>query len=378
MVSLKRSGAIVVAAVGLSVALGLTLSYAAFAADKAGSDVLPDLEERIAELESTTARKGTRKVSLEVYGQVNRALALYKIGDESEQSVIENSAEPTRLGVKAVATIRPGLKAGANIELGLGEDYEKGRDENALYTRYAYVFIESNTFGAVSLGLASEATDGISQLTRANTAVAAPLLSVKPATIDDSTDVFDGSRRDLVRYDTPVVFNWLQVSAAWFSNDGGYDIAARSVGTLGEVKFAAGLGYKEDKDAYLLWNYLGVETQTFSGSASVLHIPTGVFANAAYGNLKADDFGYGEVDLKAWHVQAGLERKVFEGAGATTVFVEYLTGDLDLASTNVGDASFYGAGIIQNFGGAVDVYATARHSEDIDATLGLVGARVAF
>ncbi|WP_334148124.1 hypothetical protein [Hyphomicrobium sp.] len=36
-----------------------------------GGDCCADLEERIAELEATTARKGNRKVSLEVYGHVN-------------------------------------------------------------------------------------------------------------------------------------------------------------------------------------------------------------------------------------------------------------------------------------------------------------------
>ena len=37
-----------------------------------GGDCCADLEERVAELEATTARKGNRKMSLTVYGQVNR------------------------------------------------------------------------------------------------------------------------------------------------------------------------------------------------------------------------------------------------------------------------------------------------------------------
>ena len=38
-----------------------------------GGDCCADLEERIAELEATTARKGNRKVKLEVSGLVNEA-----------------------------------------------------------------------------------------------------------------------------------------------------------------------------------------------------------------------------------------------------------------------------------------------------------------
>ena len=37
-----------------------------------GGDCCADLEERVAELEATTARKGNRKMSLTITGQVHR------------------------------------------------------------------------------------------------------------------------------------------------------------------------------------------------------------------------------------------------------------------------------------------------------------------
>ena len=49
---------------------GLLAAMPAWAADL-GSDGVADLEERIAELEATTARKGNRKVSLTISGYVN-------------------------------------------------------------------------------------------------------------------------------------------------------------------------------------------------------------------------------------------------------------------------------------------------------------------
>ena len=42
-----------------------------------GGNCCADLEERIAELEATTARKGNRKVKLEVSGQVNEAVIFW-------------------------------------------------------------------------------------------------------------------------------------------------------------------------------------------------------------------------------------------------------------------------------------------------------------
>jgi len=48
-----------------------------------GGDCCSDLDERIAELESSTARKGNRKVSLTVSGSVNEALLFWDDGFES-------------------------------------------------------------------------------------------------------------------------------------------------------------------------------------------------------------------------------------------------------------------------------------------------------
>ena len=48
-----------------------------------GGNCCADLEERIAELEATTARKGNRKVELTVYGQVNEAVMFWDDGFES-------------------------------------------------------------------------------------------------------------------------------------------------------------------------------------------------------------------------------------------------------------------------------------------------------
>ena len=66
------------------VAAGL-LAGAATSASAAdlGGNCCADLEERIAELEATTARKGNRKVSLTVSGWVNQQITFWDDGVES-------------------------------------------------------------------------------------------------------------------------------------------------------------------------------------------------------------------------------------------------------------------------------------------------------
>ncbi len=39
-----------------------------------GGDCCADLEERVAELEATTVRKGNKKVKVELYGRLNRVI----------------------------------------------------------------------------------------------------------------------------------------------------------------------------------------------------------------------------------------------------------------------------------------------------------------
>ena len=71
----KRSGALALFG-GLSLVAG---SFSPVLAADLGGDCCADLEERVAELEATTARKGNRKVSLEIYGQVNQGVLWWDI-----------------------------------------------------------------------------------------------------------------------------------------------------------------------------------------------------------------------------------------------------------------------------------------------------------
>src|SRR2546426_3201993 len=98
----SASRAAIVAAAGIFV--GGVAMPSAKAADL-GGDCCADLEERVAELEATTVRKGNKKVSVQIYGKVNRAVEFWDDGAEKNTYVVNNAMESTRTGIKGTAKI---------------------------------------------------------------------------------------------------------------------------------------------------------------------------------------------------------------------------------------------------------------------------------
>ena len=97
---------------GLKLGHGVALAIAAMAligtnkpvkAADLGGDCCADLEERVAELEATTVRKGNKKVSVTLYGQVNRAVLFWDDGAEKNAYVVDNNYESSRFGFKGSA-----------------------------------------------------------------------------------------------------------------------------------------------------------------------------------------------------------------------------------------------------------------------------------
>src|ERR1044072_3901903 len=98
----------------MGVALGASVS--AKAADL-GGDCCADLEERVAELEATTARKGNRKVSLTLSGWVNEAVFWWDDGTEKNAYVGTNNLEQSRSRVTGEANIAKDWSAGYTLDI---------------------------------------------------------------------------------------------------------------------------------------------------------------------------------------------------------------------------------------------------------------------
>ncbi|MGH1350859.1 MAG: porin [Methyloligellaceae bacterium] len=294
-------------------AAGLFMSGTAHAGGAIGGNCCADLEERVAELEATTARKGNRRVSLTVYGQVSKALLFSDEIDTSGDgtAIIDNENSASRFGFKGKARISSDLYAGYKVEFEIEgfSDAEEGPD--TLTLRHNDVYIGSKTLGKLSIGQGSTASDGIAEIDLSGTALANGTSNLSGyATSGHAFDQLDGdSRKERVRYDSPTLAGF-KVSASWQDNED-YDVALRFGSTFGDFTIAAGVAYLNEEDSE--------GTETVSGSVSALHIPTGLNVTFAAGDQDADDV---DDEKSFYYVKGGIKRKVF-AAGTTAFSVDY-------------------------------------------------------
>ena len=108
--------------IAIAAALGLTLGGFAVTATPAkaadlGGDCCADLEERVAELEATTVRKGNKKVSVTLSGWVIKSVNWWDDGDIDHLVVGDKDYDlGTRFAITGSAQISPGSwSAGFNI-----------------------------------------------------------------------------------------------------------------------------------------------------------------------------------------------------------------------------------------------------------------------
>lgn len=399
----------------------------AFAADKGatiGGDCCSDLEARIAELEATAARKGNRKMSLTVSGQVSESILWYDIQPKGGTSFTHyqvqsgaNRDMDTFVRFHGEAKFSPENSAGFVLEIGLG-NFEQGlanpqangNDTNGVATRQAYAYVKNAKVGSLSIGLQNGATWDITGLTGqkvddlASTAVADTKLTVRGFTgpgFAEVLDLWSGVRNDSIKYTSP---EWagFSLSASWgdandlnatnFQNSvqgNIWDVALRFNKEFGEFRTMAALGYRDGTAIQGIPNFGGLAVQdvkVYSGSAGVQHIPTGLFANGSYGNLDLTSLfvGSGVKSVTAWEVQAGDEMHL-TGLGHTTIFFSYGQYDLTKLFGTTDKPTVYGLGIVQAIDpAAMSVYLDWKRYQDEkvivggDAEVVTGGVRVKF
>ncbi len=260
---------------------GLTATSAS-AADL-GGNCCADLEERIAELEATTARKGNRKVSLTISGWVAEQVTWWDDGHEQNTYV---GGIGTTLGTNVKftgqATISPGWSAGYVIHLEAdGSDTLAGTNQfvpdgpglfagnpNYVQTLQSFWFMKSDHLGKASVGLQSMAADNAAILVDGSGSL------VVANWVGFNTEGFFMRRTDAnaanfgytgniwaqaggcnnggdcygipingVRYDTPTYWGF-SGSAGWGEDDY-WDTALRYAGEFWGWKVAAAAAYAE-------------------------------------------------------------------------------------------------------------------------------------
>ena len=129
-----------------------------------GGDCCADLEERIAELEATTVRKGNKKVSVTLYGQENHAALFWDDGAEKNFYVVDNNYESSRFGFKGTAKTGFGdwvggyrlevEPTGANsAKLNQFDDDNANDSAGPLNVRHSYMYLSSKKYGEGRMGL---------------------------------------------------------------------------------------------------------------------------------------------------------------------------------------------------------------------------------
>jgi hypothetical protein len=100
----------------IAAAFGLVVGVTSVQAADLGGNCCADLEERIAELEATTARKGNRKMSLTVTGQVHRMVMWWDDGHSSDTYYgIDNTNSSSRFSFLGSAKVTPTVTVGFEI-----------------------------------------------------------------------------------------------------------------------------------------------------------------------------------------------------------------------------------------------------------------------
>lgn len=383
-----------------------------------GSGCCADLEERVAELEAVTARKANRKVSLQVSGYVSHHVMWWDDGGARDMYIGDGGNIASRFRLKGEAKINPDLSAGFLYEFGINNNalgsmtQGVGGDDlgGAVALRDSTVWLRHKNLGMLKIGHGSTATDNLILIDLAGVGAAVSpdagvyngsfgtrisSLSINgtpfPAASGFLTTLtwnqflnggvsFDTTRRNHVLYETPSLAGFT-VQAAVAEQDF-FDVALRYAGEFSGFRLAFGIGHSIDKEAPT-WGILApflvaTEIKTTMGSASLLHMQSGLFINGAAGQR---DIGWSvsfaghtlsAKDPKFWHLTAGWSKNAF-GIGNTVLYGEYMKADDFIGYQLTGpvvngsiesNATMWGFGVVQHIdAAAMEVFLSYKRFE---------------
>lgn len=344
--------------------LSLCIPMARADAADAANDCCADIEERIADLEATTARKGNRKVKLAISGYVAQEITWWDDGGES--NVYLHGLGPTQsthVKFNGEAEIAPGWKAGYLMRIQNLQDNPFGRsgvaamdqDSSAfsqgLNLQMSYWYVESKALGTVSVGKLAPAAKSAAMFTdKSGTQIidnytfldGFPQFIVRsggnlsPSGLTWGQLAFcysqsvplggdcDGLVMNAIRYDTPLIGGF-SASASWGQDDD-WQIAARYAGEISGFKVLVGVGYSgstDEKLAVSLPTLIEKDSNYFQAGGYAQHLATGLFVHGAYGREDNGGTvlagGITPPDSEHWYVKAGI-RKAWSSLGATVVY----------------------------------------------------------
>ena len=260
----------------------LSGSVSAKAADL-GGNCCADLEERVAELEATTARKGNRKVSLTVSGWVNEQVLYWNDGTEQQRLRRHQRPGASRFRFVGEAKIDKDWSAGYVIEIGVqgvpSNQWNQLTNSSTspyainavggMVVRKSNWYIKSDRLGQISVGQNGTATyhlldDADGANTRLYADAEAPAVAMAAFRLrhdgafvgtlkwtdalrgfNNSTPGQDGRRR-VVRYDSPTVAGFTVITS--WGEDDLWDAALTYKGSWNGISVLARAGYGSSND----------------------------------------------------------------------------------------------------------------------------------
>jgi len=280
--------------IAIASALGMTLGGFAMGASPAkaadlGGDCCADLEERVAELEATTVRKGNKKVSVTLSGWV---VKLGSWWDDGKTSGFYTGDKDTTLSshfqLSGSAQIAPGWSGGYTMALEMAGTscsvgfVENQFDSNAclnggVNTLLSYMWIKSDKWGTTNWGQLSQATDNVALLPDLSGTIIESNavifdgggMFVRPKGVKNSNDMASGDftwlsavtcidggggvgadcngyPQEGFRYDSPT-FGGFSVSSGFYSNDV-WDAALKYAADWNNFKVSAAFGFDQSTD----------------------------------------------------------------------------------------------------------------------------------
>jgi hypothetical protein len=331
---------------------GFAMSASPAKAADLGGDCCADLEERVAELEATTVRKGNKKVSVTLSGWVVKLGSWWDDGHETNFYVGDKDTTlSSHFQISGSAQIAPGWSAGYTIAVETaGTSASVGFCENQfndncvlvgdINTLLSYMWIKSDKYGTVNWGQLSQATDNVALLPDlSGTIIEANAvlfdgagMFVRPKGAKNSNDLASdfawigvvnclsggggvgadcaGYPYNGFRYDTPT-WAGFSVSTGYYEDDV-WDVAVKYAADWNSVKFSAAVGYTQLTDEGC--SSFGVpnsgtgscsnsvpgggggtpfqnyrkDAEIFQVGASIMHVPSGLFVYGLYQNEQND------------------------------------------------------------------------------------------
>lgn len=340
------------------------------------------------------------KISVNLYGQINRAIMHADDGKESNTFHVDNDNSSTRIGIKAKAKPRE------DVDLTVGVKFEVEWQSNpsnkvvisdesipgSFGERHMDLFMQSDKLGKLSLGQGDTASNGASEVDLSGTSLIGysgvadiggsfvfyddNSQSYSSINVGDVFDQMDGlSRKDRVRYDSPKLAGFtLAVSAG---EDDISDAAINYGGKFGENKIAATIALANPGK--------GKDYNRMSGSASIL-LGMGLNFTLAAGLDSYDNQPSGSDDPSFKYGKLGYKAKFFD-IGDTAFSVDYGVYENVDTMTIDQEATAYGLQVVQKLSDwSTELYAGYRIYELDDNTTAsyedisflTAGARIKF